>query len=399
MKIKSYVNERKLFGDKLIWVTVLAFAILATSLAIANLKKNIYIGKPRSISVIIPVHNSEKTIDKCIKSVLNTKHENLEIIVVNDGSTDNTLKEVQKFKKNHVKIISQKHLGKAAALNNAFKYTKNEIIFILDSDTFVDNECFEHISRSFDENTGIVKSKISVENQENLLTKLQQIWYVVYLMYSKVEDYFKTVLFGYGCGIAIRRDTWVDVGGFQNVTSEDRDFIIRCIKNGWEIKYCPNFTVKTIVPTKIKDLFLQRAKWAKGSLECFFNHPMFYLKKIHIIAMILPQYVLAIILFIFNLILAPSFQLPVSAEENIFYYEINSSKLVQVNNFYNLALNSAVILILWVSLLFLIFRIEKEKLQILKAILYLILYLPLDALARITGYAWAIKDILFKPHL
>lgn len=378
----------------------MAFAILFTSIAIANLKKNTHVGNPLSISVIIPAHNSEKTIGRCIKSVLDTKHENLEVIVVNDGSTDNTLKEAQKFKKYGVKIISQKHKGKAVALNNAFKHTKNEIIFILDSDTFVDRECFDHISTSFfDENTGIVKSKIAVGNQENLLTKLQQISYVVYLMYSKIEDYFKTVLFGYGCCIAIRRDAWINVDGFQNVTSEDSDFIIRCIKNNWKVRYCPNFTVKTIAPNKIKGLFLQRVKWAKGNLECFFKYPIFYLKKIHIIAMILPQYVLSIILFIFNLVLVPSFQLPVSAEENIFYYQINSSKLIQVTDFYSMALNSVVILMVWIPFLFLIFKIEKEKLQVSKAILYLILFLPIDTLARITGYVWAIKDFLFdKLH-
>ncbi len=85
------------------------------------------------ISIIIPIYNVEKYLSRCIKSVLNQTYKNLEIICINDGSTDSSLKILEEFKliDKRIKIINQKNTGQARARNNAFLSSKGEFIFNL----------------------------------------------------------------------------------------------------------------------------------------------------------------------------------------------------------------------------------------------------------------------------
>ena len=89
------------------------------------------------ISVIVPVYNSEKYIEKCLDSLVSQTIKSYEIIIVNDGSTDDSLKLIKKYKNNNIKIISTKNNGIGVARNTGLKHAKGKYVAFVDSDDYV----------------------------------------------------------------------------------------------------------------------------------------------------------------------------------------------------------------------------------------------------------------------
>ncbi len=103
------------------------------------------------ISIIIPTYQHEKEIGKCISSILNQTFEDYEIIVVNDGSTDNTLKVLENYK-GKIKIINQENRGASSARNRGFKESKGEFILFCDADMILRSDMLEKLLEALKEN-------------------------------------------------------------------------------------------------------------------------------------------------------------------------------------------------------------------------------------------------------
>lgn len=114
------------------------------------------------ISVIINAYNSEKTIEKCINSILNNAYEDYEIIVVNDGSTDKTEEIVELFASNKIRYYSKKNTGIADSRNFGIEKAKGEYITFVDSDDYVSNKYFEGLSKYLNEGIDIIKRKATI---------------------------------------------------------------------------------------------------------------------------------------------------------------------------------------------------------------------------------------------
>lgn len=101
--------------------------------------------KEIKVSVIITVYNVERYLEECIKSVLNQTLDNIEIIAVNDGSTDRSLGILEKYKKEHnnITIINQVNKGVSAARNTGLKHARGKYIYFLDSDDCIDSKLTE----------------------------------------------------------------------------------------------------------------------------------------------------------------------------------------------------------------------------------------------------------------
>lgn len=108
----------------------------------------------KEISIIIPVYNAEKTIERCIKSILNqTIFRNIEIILVDDGSTDNSLKIIEEYANNfpsNIKVIKQKNSGPSVARNNGLKNANGKYIGFIDSDDYVDPTMYETMKKEME---------------------------------------------------------------------------------------------------------------------------------------------------------------------------------------------------------------------------------------------------------
>ena len=106
------------------------------------------------ISIIIPVFNMEDKLNKCIQSVINQTYDNLEIILVNDGSKDNSLKICENYKNidNRIKLISINNNGVSNARNIGIKNATGKYIGFVDSDDYIDNDMFETLYNNIKDN-------------------------------------------------------------------------------------------------------------------------------------------------------------------------------------------------------------------------------------------------------
>lgn len=102
------------------------------------------------ISVIIPVYNGEKTIKRCINSIINQTYSNLDIIIVNDGSSDNTQFICEEISNNYsfVKVINKENAGVSEARNTGIEFSKGEYIIFVDSDDIIEADMCETLLKN-----------------------------------------------------------------------------------------------------------------------------------------------------------------------------------------------------------------------------------------------------------
>ena len=112
----------------------------------------------KKISIIIPVYNAEKYLKCCLDSILNQSYKNLEIIIINDGSTDNSLKVIEEYKKNDNRIIliSQKNQGVSKSRNNGLELATGDYIMFIDPDDWIELDTCELLSQKMNENYDVI---------------------------------------------------------------------------------------------------------------------------------------------------------------------------------------------------------------------------------------------------
>ena len=101
--------------------------------------------KEELISVIINVYNGEKYIEKCLNSIINQTYKNLEILIVNDGSTDNTLKICESYEDERIRIITTKNLGLSMSRNVGIENAKGDYFYFIDVDDLVEKDVIEYL--------------------------------------------------------------------------------------------------------------------------------------------------------------------------------------------------------------------------------------------------------------
>ena len=226
------------------------------------------------VSVIIPAYNESKTIGLCLNSVLNQDYNNeVEIIVVDDGSSDNTLKILKKYKK--VKVVKQKHLGKSKALNNGISKAKNDFILVIDADTIIKKDFIREIIKPFsDKKVGATTGIIKLKNNKGILPMFQNVEYSFYnLIRHSFSSLFKNSVWFLGALACYRKDAIKKVGLFKTDSlTEDIDLAMEINKAGYENISVGNAYGFTHVPANLKSLYKQRSRWWIGALQALFKN-------------------------------------------------------------------------------------------------------------------------------
>ena len=192
------------------------------------------------ITVIIPVYNTEKYLDKCIKSVINQTYKNLEIIIVNDGSTDNSLNYIQKCKKqdNRIKIINKANGGLSSSRNKALDIHKGKYISFIDSDDYVDSNFIEELYN----NLINTNSDISVCNYYNTINGIDYFKkYENFVLEGK--DKYKYLLGKFSeltiisCNKLYKEEIFKNIRFKTCIKHEDADIIVDILNNTQKISY------------------------------------------------------------------------------------------------------------------------------------------------------------------
>jgi len=229
------------------------------------------------VTLIVPAYNEGSKIAESIKSIKQVDYpkELLQIIVVNDGSTDNTSQVIKNNIKNITFLDNKKNKGKAACLNQAIRMSKGEFIGTMDADSEVSRDILKKTIPYFKEQkVGAVTVTVKVKNPHNFLQKVIEIEYALGLSLAlKVLSYFNTVHVTPGPFSIYRKSMFNKIGLFdeKNIT-EDLEIAHRIQKHRYRIECCTTTHVKTIIPSTLKSLYIQRKRWYSGALLTFKKH-------------------------------------------------------------------------------------------------------------------------------
>jgi cellulose synthase/poly-beta-1,6-N-acetylglucosamine synthase-like glycosyltransferase/spore germination protein YaaH/peptidoglycan/xylan/chitin deacetylase (PgdA/CDA1 family) len=228
-----------------------------------------------AVSVVIAAYNEETVIVNTIRAVLANGYEPLEIIVVDDGSSDDTSGQVRANFGDTVTLLTQANGGKASALNLGIAVATADIIIALDADTVFAHDTIEKLVRHFaNPLVGAVAGNVKVGNRMNPLTHWQSIEYITSQnLDRRAYATINSVTVVPGAVGAWRREAILQAGGYTTDTmAEDMDLTWRIRRIGWRIETESGAMGYTEAPDSVRALFKQRFRWAFGTLQALWKH-------------------------------------------------------------------------------------------------------------------------------
>lgn len=241
------------------------------------------------VSIIIPAYNEEKSITSALISILESNYpkDKLQVIVVNDGSKDNTeivLKEYLSLRNiDSVLIINQDNRGKSHALNNGIKnYSKGELLMCLDADSCLSPYAIRNaISYFEDKKVMALASNVRIAKGKGILNFIQRFEYIICYQMKRAQTVFNVEYIIGGIGSMLRRECLEEVGFYDvDTVTEDIDLTMKILRSGnknVKVIYGADVVTYTQSVLSIKDLIKQRYRWKWGRFQTFFkNKSMFF---------------------------------------------------------------------------------------------------------------------------
>ena len=231
----------------------------------------------RFVSVLIPAFNEERVIADSIRRVLASEQVELEVLVIDDGSTDATSAVVREAfgDEPRVRLLTLENGGKARALNQGLARVRGDVIIALDADTRFQKDTVSLLARWFDDpEIGAVAGNAKVGNRFNLVTRWQSVEYVTSQnLERRALTQFDAITVVPGAVGAWRRVALDAVGGYPTDTlAEDQDLTIAIQRVGWRIGYDVEAVAWTEAPESFRSLAKQRFRWSYGTLQCLWKH-------------------------------------------------------------------------------------------------------------------------------
>ena len=230
------------------------------------------------LSIIIAAYNEAKVIQATLRSVVDTDYPGvIEVIVIDDGSTDETTSEVKKsaFTDNRIRLIQQPNRGKSSALRSGLANSKHDILVFLDADTHFDRSTLTQLVQPMiDPKVGAVSGHAKVGNLRTFIARCQALEYICgFNLDRRAYAVWNCITVAPGAVSALRRDAIIEAGGFSTDTlAEDTDLTLSLHKKGYRIDYAPYAIGWTEAPESYRTLAKQRFRWAFGTLQCLWKH-------------------------------------------------------------------------------------------------------------------------------
>ncbi len=236
-----------------------------------------------SVTITVPCFNEEHTVEKTVHSLLNLNYpkDKLQIFLIDDGSTDNTPKIINKFSNySNIKVFHKKNGGKYTALNLALENSQTDFFGGLDADSMADPESLIRIMSYFEKDPAImaVAPSIVAINSKSIVQKAQKAEYEMVSVYvKKMLGFLGAIHVTPGPLTIFRRKVFRDLGPYRHAhNTEDMEIAYRMQKNHYKIEQCNDAIVYTNTPATIVKLYKQRVRWIYG----FMNNTLDYRKML-----------------------------------------------------------------------------------------------------------------------
>jgi cellulose synthase/poly-beta-1,6-N-acetylglucosamine synthase-like glycosyltransferase len=226
------------------------------------------------VSIIIPAYNEGVVMERAIASLLKLDYPAYEVVVVDDGSTDDTLECAARWEGVHgsvsVRVITKRNGGKARALNAGISVARHPFLFCMDADSHLEPQTLRRAAVHFsDPSVGGVAGNVKVENRGHFITRLQALEYIEGLnMPRRAQGFVAAVNIVPGPVGMFRREALEEVGFYDTDTfAEDADLTLKLMAAGWRIVYEDEAVAWTEAPVRWLDLIQQRYRWTRGILQ------------------------------------------------------------------------------------------------------------------------------------
>ncbi|HEU0085480.1 MAG TPA: glycosyltransferase [Candidatus Paceibacterota bacterium] len=232
------------------------------------------------VTIIVPCWNEESTVYKTVRSILNLNYpkNKVQIILVDDGSTDGTWRVISKFAKyQNVKVFKQENGGKYTALNLGLSHTETDFLGCLDADSVADKDSLLRIMQYFEENSSLmaVTPSIVVGQAHNVIEKAQKAEYFMAVYVKKMLSFLGAIHVTPGPLTIFKKKVFDDLGPYRHAhNTEDMEIAYRMQQHYYPIEQCHDAFVYTGTPPSIKKLYKQRVRWIYG----FINNTLDYRK-------------------------------------------------------------------------------------------------------------------------
>ncbi|GHH24653.1 glycosyltransferase [Streptomyces lanatus] len=226
------------------------------------------------VSVLVPAYNEAKCIENTVRSLMASEHP-IEVIVIDDGSSDGTARIVEAMGLPNVRVVRQLNAGKPAALNRGLANARYDIIVMMDGDTVFEPATVRELVQPFgDPEVGAVAGNAKVGNRDSLIGAWQHIEYVMgFNLDRRMYDMLRCMPTIPGAVGAFRRSALERVGGMSDDTlAEDTDITMAMHRDGWRVVYAENARAWTEAPESVQQLWSQRYRWSYGTMQAIWKH-------------------------------------------------------------------------------------------------------------------------------
>ncbi len=227
------------------------------------------------VSVIVPAYNEKEGIEAAVQSLAGGDYPHIEVVVVDDGSTDGTASLVEQMRLPNVRVVRVPNGGKSNALNTGIALARHDLIVTVDGDTIFEPDSIRNLVQPFaDPSVGAIAGNVKVGNREKMVAAWQHIEYVIGFNLDRrlyeVLGIMPTVPGAIG---AFRREALAQVGGISDETlAEDTDVTMAMLRQGWRVVYTEDAKAWTEAPATLEQLYRQRYRWSYGTMQAMWKH-------------------------------------------------------------------------------------------------------------------------------
>ncbi|WLW54624.1 glycosyltransferase [Streptomyces sp. YU58] len=226
------------------------------------------------VSVLVPAYNEAKCIENTVRSLIAGEHP-VEVIVIDDGSSDGTARIVENLALPGVRVVRQLNAGKPAALNRGVANARYDLVVMMDGDTVFEPSTVRELVQPFgDPRVGAVAGNAKVGNKDTLIGAWQHIEYVMgFNLDRRMYDVLQCMPTIPGAVGAFRRTALERVGGMSDDTlAEDTDITMAIHRDGWRVVYAEKARAWTEAPESVQQLWSQRYRWSYGTMQAIWKH-------------------------------------------------------------------------------------------------------------------------------